>query len=364
MSGELTKLESTGSVFENDDNTLRRLQLTGGLGDFTAANALTMYGLNHMKMPLPTSGNKDSQGYVFFTRPDLNLSYHNLAQDRQFALMINNPNDSVWGYVRAVLAGRGAKDYPSPFVNPNNPFIPILTNNLKNLSGWSEVTVDPQTSDAGIYNEAHSMADGFSKDYSVKNLNATFSNQIGDPLNKLFTTWTRYSMMVKEGVMDPYLEYLIMNIIDYNTRIYVLVMDPTKRFIQNIAATGAAFPLNSQLAAKFDYDKEKPLKDSSDDISIQFQCMGMIYDDPILMAEFNMLVDAFCPMISQGKYKKLTGEEVKAHNMLGIPRINTETGQLDWYVSPNNYMGKLDAGDSKRDNGTLANQNYNQSIRF
>lgn len=361
MSSELTKLESTGSVFENDDNTLRRLQLTGGLGDFTAANALNMYGLNHMKMPLPTSGNKESQGYVFFTRPDLNLSYHNLAQDRQFALMLNNPPDSVWGYVRAVLAGRGAKNYPSPFVNPYNPFIPILSNNLKNLSGWSEITVEPTTSESGIYNEAHSIADGFSKDYSVKNLTATFSNQIGDPINKLFTVWTRYSMMVKDGTMDPDLEYTIMNIIDYNTRIYVLVMDPTKRYIQNIAAVGAAFPLNSQLSAKFDYDKEKPYKDSSDDISIQFQCMGMLYDDPILMAEFNILVDAFCPMIRNGKYRKLTDAEKKAHNMLAIPRINTETGKLDWYVDPKNYLGDINPT-SKVDTGSIANQNYRQSL--
>lgn len=363
MSGEKTKLESTGSVFDKDDGTLRRLQLAGGLGDFTAANALNMYGLNHMKMTLPTSGNKDSQGYVFFTRPDLNLSYHNLSQDRQFALMLNNPKDSVWGYVRAILAGRGAKDYPSPFVNPNNPFIPILTNNLKNLSGWSEITIEPTTSEAGIYNEAHSIADGFSKDYSVKNLTATFSNQIGDPLNKIFTIWTRYAMMVKDGTMDPYLEYLVMNIIDYNTRIYVLVMDSTKRYIQNIAAVGAAFPLNSQLAAKFDYEKDKPYKDSVDDISIQFQCMGMEYDDPILMAEFNILVDAFCPMITNGKYKKLTDAEKKAHNMLAIPRIDTSTGKLDWFVAPNNYLGDISKFD-RTNTGNTANENYRQSINI
>lgn len=339
MSDKLNRLESIGSVFERDDDTLNQIQRNSGLGEFASANALNMHGLNHMKTALPISGVRESHGYVFFTRPDLNLSYHNLAQDRQFSLMLNNPPDSTWGYVRSVLAMRGSRDYPSPFVNPNNPFIPILTNNLKNLSGWNEITMEASTSESGVFNEAISWADGFNKDYSVKSLNATFKNQIGDPLNKLFTVWVRYAMMVKDGTMDPYIDYLIGNKMDYNTRIYVIVLDETKRFIQSIAACGAGFPLNSQLAAKFDYTEDKPLKDNSNEISIQFQIMGSEYDDPILMKEFNILVDSVCPQIARGQYIKLTDSNKKAHNMLAIPRINLENGKLDWYVPRENFLG-------------------------
>ena len=336
---DIDRYENTGSIFENNDSTLKKIQINAGLGEFTAANALNMYGLNHNKTRLPTAHNADSQGYVFFTRPDLNLSYYNLAQDRTFALMLNSKPDSVWGWVRATLSPRIAPtQFPSPFVNNNNPFIPILSNNLLNLSGWSEITMEPMTTDAGIYNEAISMADGFSKDYSVKSLNAQFENQIGDPINKLFYIWVRYAMLVKEGVMDPFLPNIILNIIDYQTRIYRIILDPTKRYVQNIAAIGAGFPLNSQLSAKFDYAHDKPLQDQSNEISVQFQTIGMEYDDPILMVEFNTLVDAFCPGIKKGEYVKLSSAEKKMFNMLAIPRINLDNMKLEWYVSKQDYQ--------------------------
>lgn len=331
-----TRYESTGTIFEPNDTSLKQLQISAGLGDYSIANALNLYGLNHLKTHLPTALNCDGQGYVFFTRPDLRLSYDNLAQDRQFAIMLNNAPDSVWGWVRATLAPRESpKNYPSPFVDPNNPFIPILTNNIKSLSGWNEVVVDPSTTETGYFGEAHSIADGFHSDFGVRSLSATFENQIGDPLNKLFTIWTRYQMMVKQGIMDPYLEYIVLNVLDYNTRIYRIVTDSTKTYINNIAAVGAAFPLNSQLAAKFDYSNEKPLQEVSNEVSIQFQCTGMIYDDPILMREFNDLVTAFCPGIKNGSYVKLEKNERKAFNMSAIPYINLDNGKLDWYVNRN-----------------------------
>lgn len=330
--------EETGSIFEKGDNSLEKVQLNAGLGVFANANAMNMFGFNHRKTYLPTANNSDSQGYVFFTRPDLRLSYDNLAQDRIMALMLNSTPDSVWGWVRATLSPRiASKQFPSPFVDNQNPFIPILTNNLHSLSGWSEITMDPYVSEAGIYNEAISLSDGFSKDYSVKNLNATFSNQIGDPINKLFHVWVRYAMLVKEGIMDPFLPNIILNIVDYQTRIYRIILDPTKRYIQNIAACGAAFPLNTQLAAKFDYDHDKPRQDQSDEVSIQFQTIGMEYDDPILMVEFNALVDGYCPGIKKGEFVKLSDSEKRLYNMIAIPRINMENLKLEWYVSNKDY---------------------------
>lgn len=338
--------------------SIRKISLAGGLNSIASADTMNLYGFNHRMMPWATTRNTDRQGFTFFTRPDLRLSYDNLTKDRTFHLMNTKESESVWRWVRATLSPRRAKVlYPCPFVNNDNPFIPILTNNLESISGWSDVVVDPYTSEAGYYNEQYAQADGFSKDYSVKQLTATFKNQIQDPINRLFYIWTRYSMMVHEGVMDPYLSNIVLNIIDYNTRIYRFVMDSTGQYIQHVAATGAAFPLNSQLSSKFDFSRQLPYSDANDTVSIQFTVMGMLYDDPILLMEFNNLVEAYCPYIvpekRNGRYVALPLEYAKAMNGRGIPFIDLNTGKLDWYVTVAEF------NNMKTLVGDVINGNYN-----
>lgn len=336
------RVERTGKYFEERSYLLNNLRRSSGMSSITAANSANLYGINHRSIPQATSRNVDHQGYTFFTRPDLRLSYDNLTQDRNLALMLNDEVESIWRWVRATLSPRESiPHYPSTFVDKRNPFIPILTNNLESISGWPEVSVDPWSSDAGAYNEQTSQADGFADDYSVGQLTATFRNQIQDPINRLFHVWTRYSMLVHEGVVDPYMFNIVLNVIDYNTRIYRIVTDPSKQYIQHISACGAAFPLNSNLASKFDYSKEQPYNDENDKISIQFQIIGKMYDDPILFKEFNDLIIGYNPLMDDRTrakhYKRILGTHLKSFNCLGLPHINLDNGRLDWYVTNQEY---------------------------
>lgn len=337
-----SRVERTGRYFKDSETALSKLKRIGGMASITAANSSNLYGINHRGMSLATSRNVDHQGFTFFTRPDLRLSYDNLIQDRNFSLMLNDEDESIWRYVRATLAPRESKHlYPSPFVDQTNPFIPILTNNLESISGWPENQVDPWTSDAGAYNEQTSQADGFADDFSASDISATFRNQVQDPINRLFHVWTRYSMLVHEGVLDPFIYNIIHNVIDYNTRIYRIVTDPTKQFIQHIAACGAAFPLNSNLAAKFDFSKDRPYSEENDKVTIQFRIIGKIYDDPILFKEFNDLVVGYNSKMADSTrakhYKRLPNDMLKAFNCVGIPHINLNNGRLDWYVTNAEY---------------------------
>lgn len=336
------RVERTGKYFEDRSYLLNNLKRTSGMASISAANSSNLYGINHRAIPLATSRNVDNQGFTFFTRPDLRLSYDNLVQDRNFSLMLNEEIESIWRWVRATLSPREAtKDYPSAFVDSRNPFIPILTNNLESISGWPEIMVDPWTSDAGAYNEQTSQADGFADDYSASDISATFRNQIQDPINRLFHVWTRYSMLAHEGVVDPYMYNIVMNVLDYNTRIYRIVTDPSKQYIQHIAACGAAFPLNSNIAAKFDYSRERPYSDENDKVTIQFRIIGKMYDDPILFKEFNDLVRGYNPHMADGwrnkSYKRIPQSLLKSFNCLGLPHINLDNGRLDWYVTNQEY---------------------------
>lgn len=343
MSNDNDRVERTGKYFEERSYLLDNIKRSGGMASVSAANSSNLYGINHRSIPLATSRNIDHQGFTFFTRPDLRLSYDNLIQDRNFSLMLNGELESIWRWVRATLSPRESKTYyPSSFVDQRNPFIPILTNNLESISGWPEITVDPWTSDAGAYNEQTSQADGFSQDFSASDISATFKNQIQDPINRLFHVWTRYSMMVHEGVMDPYIYNIVHNVLDYNTRIYRIVTDPTKQYIQHIAACGAAFPLNSNLAAKFDYSRERPYSDENDKVTIQFRIVGKMYDDPLLFKEFNDLVLAYNPGmrddLRNARFKIVPQYLLKSFNCLGLPHINLDNGRIDWYVSNEEYV--------------------------
>lgn len=336
------KVAQRGKMFSDNNPVIDKIKRIGGLSSITSANSTNLYGFNHRKMPLSTARNSDHQGFTFFTRPDLRLSYDNITKDRMFSLMNTKEPESVWRWVRATLDPRLSRAmYPCPFVDQNNPFIPLLSNNLKSMSGWSEITVDPYTSDSGYYNEQYSQADGFAYDYSSREITATFKNQIQDPINRLFSVWTRYSMLVHEGVIDPHLTNLVMNIVDYNTRIYRFVMDSTKQYVQHVSACGAAFPLNSQLASKFDFSDEKPYNEENDTVSIQFKTIGMMYDDPILLFEFNKLVEAYNPYIHPkrrgNKYIAVPPEYTRAFNMLGLPYIDLTTGKLEWFVTKEEY---------------------------
>lgn len=368
------RFERTGKYFSDRSFLLDNIKRLGGYNSISSANAANLYGMNHRGMPLATARNTDHYGYTFFTRPDLRLSYDNLVRDRNFALMNTREEMSIWRWVRSILDPRGsmalvgtnadALAYNSPFVDKTNAFIPILTNNLETISGWSEIVVDPTTSEAGYYNEQVSIADGFAFDYSSRTMSATFKNQIQDPLNRLFHVWTRYSMLVHEGEMDPYLSNIVMNIVDYNTRIYRFVMDPTKQYIQHVAACGAAFPLNSNLSAKFDFTKEKPYSEENDSVTINFQVMGSMYDDPILFWEFNQVVAAFAPFMNDNyratRYKEITGPYLKAFNCMGLPWVDLDTGRLTWWVTNQEYqfiLNQIGSIDSELDKLILEREN-------
>lgn len=336
------KVSRTGKYFEERDYLLKNISRKTGMVSQSVANASNMYGINHRNIPLATTRNTDHHGFTFFTRPDLRLTYDNLTQDRYMSLMLNSEIESVWRWVRATLSPRDLNiTYPSSFVDRYNPFIPILTNNLISMSGWPETTVDPWTSEAGTYNEQTSQADGFADDFSVSDLTATFSNQVQDPINRLFQVWTRYSMLVHEGVMDPYVDNIVENVIDYNTRIYRIVTDPSKQYVQHIAACGAAFPLNSNAASKFDFSSERPHSDENDKISIRFSCVGKLYDDPILFKEFNDVVRMYNENMDDDKrskhYVRIPQHLLRVYNCLGLPHINLDNGRLDWYVTKQEY---------------------------
>lgn len=337
-----SKLLTTGSIFGSNSEDVEKITRYAGRGGQASAIAANYYGFNHRNIGSPVPKSTDTFGYTFFTRPRIRLSYDNLISDRTFALLDSKDEHSIHRWVRATLdpvqrtGWRG-----SPLVDPKQAFIPILSNNLISLSGWPDVTVDTYTSAEGLRKEQWSMADGYAKYHSAFSLNAEFKNTINNPINELFYYWTQYSLLVHEGVMEPHFDSSIQNEIDYQTRVYRLTMDASKTFITDIAACGAAFPVAASVSSKFDFSRESVYNDNNDTVSIPFQAIGAIYKDPILMGEFNMVVQTFNfemhDAIRPSLYQQLTPNEVTLFNHFGYPFIDLETGQLEWWIHKNDY---------------------------
>jgi hypothetical protein len=330
------------------------------IGSVDRASGNNLFGINHQQTPGAVPANKDTFGLTFFTRPQLNLQSDNLRNERRFYSLLTNQPLSMQRYIRCMLDPRAQLGHqpkssnnvealyppiPCPLVDSSQAFIPVLTNNLLTLSGWPDVVAPVFESESGMYKESYAQVDGLSRNYESFDLDASFRNTRGDPILYMFYIWLQYMSDVFEGKLVPYMDYLVENVIDYNTRIYRLVLDVNKQKVKKIAATGASFPVSVPTGSFFDFNSETPYSDQNKDITIRFRCMGADYLDDILIKEFNDTVKIFNPSMFN-RYRdqemvRVSQKTLPLFNNRGYPRIDETTYDLEWWVSKDMYASVI-----------------------
>jgi len=346
---------------EIDTNKITSLDdfytLTQQLGSGDKAISNNLYGIssNGVKGVLPE--NRDSYGLVFFTRPQLNLSKKNIMNIRKMYSLLNNDPNSIHRYVRCMLdprletvkVGANTADLDtagSTLVNNELAFIPVFTNNIKSMSGWPDVALPTFTSKEGLRKEQWTIGDGAIEIYDSFDLDCTFKNMKDEPITMLVETWVQYIAQVFEGNMSPYIDMIAENEIDYNTRIYRLVLDETKRYVKKIAATGASFPVNVPTGKMFDFTDENKYNTQTKELNLRFKCVGALYNDDILIREFNNTAGIFNPEIRKmangyvHNLDKIPESLLTVLNYRGIPYINEETLELEWWIDKNSLSYK------------------------
>ncbi len=332
------------------------------IGSIERALGNNLFGINHQQIPAMVSSNLDLYGLTFFTRPQLNLQSDNIRNLRQFYSLLTDIDTSMQRFVRTTLDPRLMEGYrindmstsgsnysvgaiPCPVVDNSMAFIPVLTNNLNAISGWPDIVSPTFTTKPGLYNQTFSQVDGSVKHFESFDLSATFRNTRGDPILYLFYIWLWYMSAVFEGYLVPYPDFIVENELDYNTRIYRLVLDQTRTYVKKIAATGAAFPISVPMGTFFDFDKEKPFNDQNRDFTIQFKCDGVTYQDDILIKEFNMTVAIFNPAMNDtnrpNMMVKVNKNLLNYFNNRGYPYIDPNTYELSWYVDANLFSNRV-----------------------
>lgn len=341
------------------DSAVVNISRDSGRGDSETLMQNLMWGVN-VRGNLPQiSNNTDHYGITLFTRPRLNLSYHNLLADRRLHPLATDDRNSLRRAIRAYLdpalhSGRARAYYgltetiDTPLVDPLNPFIPMLSNTLLSLTGWPDVVGDTFTSEEGVHGETFSMFDGRIYDYSAFTLTGNFKNIPGDPITTMMQSWIAYGANVYSGTMVPYPDAILYNEIDYNTCIWRLVLDVTRTKVQKIARVGAAFPTSSPLGNAFNFNTDRTVSEENDQLSVQFQCNGVMYNDPLSVHMFNDLVGLFNPNmlpsipgdhsspvvgVVQGTYERIMHIDlVNRHNYHLYFKINPATTELELYL--------------------------------
>lgn len=310
------------------------------IGPVKSAMTNNLYGFNVLKNKSYLESSKDNKGLVFIVRPMLNLSAMNLRSDRLMYNLLTKNNLSIPSFVRSTLDPRLAFDklneVNSPLVDKHNAFIPFLTNTVKTTSGWPDPIVPTFTSKEGLRKEQYIQADGLVDINNAYDLDLTFKNVSNDPGILMFQTWTTYMSRVFEGMMNPYMDMITENEIDYMTRIYRLVLDVDGKRVTKISCTGVSFPINCPIGQFFDFNSDKAFNENTKEYTIKFRSIGAFYNDPIIVKEFNECMGIFNSDYDNidkinSNLSKIPNEFKEIFNFRSYPYINPNTYELEWY---------------------------------
>lgn len=349
-----------------------RIRLSAGLG--IAAQRMTnpLMGFNHMMANNPIPVNREYGGLTFFTRPDFNLSYNNLANSRRFSNMAMQPKASLDYSLLAALdpdfelgfadspvdsQGRRKSRLGTPFMpdilfDNLQAFIPLLSTQLVSLSGMPDESVDNWMSDEGIKREQWGMVDSTHEVNYQYSLSSSLINPYGNAVMRLASIWIEYMSGMREGRFMPKMRNSIQRRIDYQTRIYGLRYDPLGNIVRFWTAC-VAWPMNNNAGQMAQVDNTKPQLNDDTNISLQWQCIGARYDDPLYMDMFNATVSYFNPdmtptpdsirtgnFVPQGQdvLVQVPPQALPLFNYYGYPHLDSVRRKLTWWVYQVDYQ--------------------------
>jgi len=355
--------------FERQDymwDELDTISRLNGYGELSSAMQNLFYGINLSTKGSPIIYNRDNPGHIFFTRPRLNLSYHNCLLDRRFLPLLTNTQTNTHRAIRALLdpvSNRGtwidktSKNFSaddslfyqkvdSPLVDPYNCFIPMFTNLVTNASGWPDFAAGTYTSPAGRQKEEWSMYDGPSAMNEIRDLNFTFRNVATTPVTLMLQYWIWAGLNQYNGDMWPYPDANSYKEKEYESAIYRVILDHKKKTVQEISRF-IAFPLTVPNATNHNFNIEDGILTENKTVSCQWRAQAFDINDGKIVEDFNDVVqmfnynmrlqdptDPFSNVlgIESGDYIKITADMRNVASGRSYPRINPITMELEWYL--------------------------------
>ena len=179
------------------------------------------------------------------------------------------------------------------------------------------------------------MPIGSDRNYKSFDLSATFNDIQGGVIAALCQYWAMYTDMVNRGEMVQHTSDINEQIMGFTTSIYRFLLDPSQQYIVQWCCVKGCFPLLRSSGTIFDVNSGESFVEAAKKFNVTFKCNIMGNEnDPIILKEFNMLVERFCPEIASENRIKLGTDP--GDNYLGLPYIRpTQYGpKLEFYAKP------------------------------
>lgn len=364
---------------ENDpeQELLLRRAAIAGFGDIDVAIGAAIRNLSIRSQTALTPQNKEQTGLVLFTRPNCYLNDTSCATDRMLAVLMSTNPRSYHSMIRAYLDPLGQRDNNTdggpPYiqcdlVDPDNVFMPLLTNTCLELTGWPDPVLDTSDSSPGRRQEVYGITDGIFRIHGKFTLTGVFKNIPRDPVRQILDTWCLYQSNVALGKTFPSLRSIVRKRVNYETRIWRLVLDDNRQFVTRIGCAHRARPLVTDIGRIFDYSSERHAAEATN-VSTQFACYGAEYNDPILLDEFNKTSTYFNVPLREKITRNQFFVQLKPSEWQmfdgAYPLIDIDTNELQWWVTKERYEGVMEYYGGSVDKSTTrsAEDKYNDLLR-
>lgn len=327
----------------NPVQLLQKIEAVSGSGNEDSKWQQVFAGLNRLPNITPLPTHREMQGLVLFTRPDLNLSANNIINIRYLSHLLSDTPSSAAHAIRRILDPRVHKNDTgsqiSNLVDPYSPYISLLTNTLVTMGQPPDIGTSPYASPEGILKEQWMMNEGVAFSNGRYDLTCTFDNIKGAAVMLLFHAWLLYKSYLRIGMTGgllPHPDNSHYGIMDYFTRIERFKFDETGQYVVQWYHTGAAMPTNLSIGAGFGFNREEAYDQENKTFSVQFACVGAVYQDPIQLLEFNLRYQNLNPRfkddVRSDHFVRIAHKDAAEYNHVGYPHINLSTLEMEWWV--------------------------------
>lgn len=272
------------------------------------------YNFNRFRLIHPNSVLTNTKGYVFFTRPDLNL-LSSTGATSDIGLLINMLSNGHQG----ILASLQKSASMSGVSFNGHQFIPLLSNRCTGLD------INDETLETKEIGDTYT---GWKLNYGTNNIKSKAANTVTSSfiddeqvsIYLIFKLWTEYITAVSRGIISPKTNYVKTQQLDYANSIYYFLCAEDGESILFWTKFTGCIPTNVP-SSNFADSLDTPIRQPK--YSITWQYAFKKDYDPYTLAEFNRLsgngdFDAM-PM-----YDKETIRS--GRTIVGSPYIDTNNG--------------------------------------
>lgn len=274
------------------------------------------YNFNRFRLIHPDSVLANSKGYVFFTRPDLNIVSSSTATSEIGMLMYN-----MASFHAGIVAGLQLNPRMSNASFDNgHKFIPLLCNRCTGIDINDETL---ETKEIGDTYTGWKLNYGTTtiKSKTANSVTTSFFDDEQLSIYLTFKLWEEYINGVSRGIILPKDNYIKTKQLDYAISIYYFLCAEDGESIIFWTKFTGCIPTNIP-SSNFTDNVESPIKQPK--YSITWQYAFKRDYDPYSLAEFNNLSDSG----SNGQGVKIYDEETfrSVRTLSGAPFVDTNTG--------------------------------------